>query len=99
MTHPERGDYRSARRSTTAVAQEAGCDGLLTVEVGPGVPRASDEGFLSLLLNNHFAYCLDFLRQDGSLAIEVELTGPGPALGCENVIESMRKEARVEIGR
>ena len=62
----------------------------------PGAPRASDDGFLSLLLNNHFAYCLDFLRQDGSSAIEVELTGPGPAYRCENVIESMRKDARVE---
>ena len=99
MAHPERGDHRSARRSTTAVAQEAGRDVLLTVEVSPGVPRASDDGFLSSLLNNHFAYCLDFLRQDGSSAIEVELTGPGPSYRGENVIESMRKDARVEAIR
>ncbi len=41
---------------STAVAQEPGCDVLVTVEVSPGVPRASDDGFVSLLLNDHFAY-------------------------------------------
>ncbi len=81
---------------STAVAQEPGCDVLLTVEVSPGVPCASDDGFPNSLLNNHFAYCLDFLRQDGFSAIEVELTGPDPSYRCENVIESMRKDARVD---
>src|SRR4029077_17047163 len=70
-----------------------------TVELSPSVPRASDDGFLSSLLNNHFAYHLELLRQDDSSVIEVDLTGPGPSYRCENVIESMRKDARIESVR
>jgi hypothetical protein len=35
-------------------------------------------------------------RQDDSSIIEVDLSGPGPSYRCQNVIESMRKDARVE---
>jgi hypothetical protein len=81
----------------TAVAQEAAmCEVRLTVEVSPSVPQATDDGFLSSLLNNHFTYRLDLLRQDASSVLEVELTGPGPAYRCQNVIEAMRKDARIE---
>ena len=82
--------------SSTAAAEEAVCEARLTVELSPGVPRASDDGFLSSLLNNHFSYRLELLRQGGSSVIEVDLTGPGPSYRCQNVIESMRKDARVE---
>lgn len=81
---------------STAAAGEAVCEARLTVALSPGVPRASDDGFLSSLLNNHFSYRLELLRQDGSSVIEVDLTGPGPSYRCQNVIESMRKDARVE---
>jgi hypothetical protein len=81
---------------STAAAEETVCEARLTVELSPGVPRASDDGFLSSLLNNHFTYRLEFLRQDGSSVVEVDLTGPGPSYRCQNVIESMRKDARVE---
>ena len=70
---------------STAAAEETVCDVRLTVELSPSVPRASDEGFLSSIL-----------RQDGSSVIEVDLTGSGPSYRCQNVIESMRKDARVE---
>ena len=83
--------------SSIAEAQEeALCEVRLTVELSLGVPRASDEGFLSSLLSNHFAYRLDFLQQDGFSVIEVRLIGPGPSYRCEHVIESMRKDVRVE---
>jgi hypothetical protein len=82
--------------SSTAAAEEAVCEARLTVELSPGVPSASDDGFVSSLLNNHFSYRLELLRQDGSSVIEVDLTGPGPSYRCQNVIESMRKDARVE---
>jgi hypothetical protein len=82
--------------SSTAAAEEAVCEARLTVELSPGVPRASDDGFVSSLLNNHFSYRLELLRQDGSSVIEVDLTGPGPSYRCQKVIESMRKDARVE---
>jgi hypothetical protein len=81
---------------STAAAEETVCDARLTVELSPGVPRATDEGFLSSLLNNHFTYRLELVRQDRSSVIEVDLTGPGPSYRCQNVIETMRKDARVE---
>jgi hypothetical protein len=81
---------------STAAAEETLCEARLTVEPSPSVPSASDDGFLSSLLNNHFSYRLSLLRQDGSSVIELDLTGPGPSYRCQNVIESMRKDARVE---
>jgi len=80
-----------------ATAQEASvCAARLTVEVSPSVPQAADDGFLSSLLNNHFTYRLDLVRQQSSSVLEVELSGPGPSYRCENVIEAMRKDARVQ---
>ncbi|MBV9724973.1 MAG: hypothetical protein JO299_07340 [Gammaproteobacteria bacterium] len=80
-----------------AAAQEAvACAARLTVEVSPSVPRAADDGFLSSLLNNHFTYRLELVRQDASSVLEVELTGPGPDYRCQKVIEAMRKDARVQ---
>jgi hypothetical protein len=81
---------------STAEAKETVCDARLTVELSPGVPRASDDGFLSSLLNNHVSYRLDLVRQDSLSVIEVDLTGPGPSYRCQNVIDSMRRDARVE---
>ena len=80
---------------STAAAQESLCDLRLTVELSPDVPHASDDGFLSSLLNNHIAYRLELLRQENSSSIEVALKGPGPEYRCKNVIEAMRKDARV----
>jgi hypothetical protein len=80
-----------------AAAQEAAvCAARLTVEVSPSVPQAADDGFLSSLLNNHFTYRLDLLRQEAASVLEVELTGPGPDYRCQKVIEAMRKDARVQ---
>jgi hypothetical protein len=83
-------------RPSPAAAQESLCEVRLTVELTPDVPQASDDGFLSSLLNNHIAYRLELLRQDDSSIIEVDLRGPGPEYRCQNVIESMSKDARVE---
>lgn len=83
--------------SSRAMAQEAVvCEARLTVEVSPSVPQATDDGFLSSLLNNHFAYRLDLVRQHDSSVLELELTGPGPDYRCQKVIEAMRKDARVQ---
>ena len=83
-------------RAPASEAGESLCNVRLTVELTPGVPHASDDGFLSSLLNNHIAYRLELLRQGDSSTIEVDLSGPGPEYRCQNVIESMRKDARVE---
>lgn len=82
--------------TSMAVADENVCDARLTVELSPSVPRAGDDGFISSLLNNHFAYHLELLRQDDSSIIELDMSGPGPSYRCQSVIESMRKDARVE---
>ena len=83
---------------SVTLGQEKLCDDRLAVELDPGVPNVSNEGFLSSLLNRHFNYHLELLRQndrDASI-IEVELTGPGPEGRCQDVIETMRRDARVE---
>ena len=72
------------------------CDARLTVELTPDVPNASDDGFLRSLLNNQTACRLELLRKDDASVVELDLRGPGPASRCESVIESMRKDARVQ---
>jgi hypothetical protein len=82
---------------SVTVGQEEVCDARLIVELDPDVPNVSNDGFLSSLLNRHFNYHLELLRlddQDASI-VEVELTGPGPEYRCQNVIETMRRDARV----
>jgi hypothetical protein len=86
---------------SVTVGQEEVCDARLTVELDPDVPDVSNDGFLSSLLNRHFNYHLELLRQDDQdpSIVEVELTGPGPEYRCQNVIETMRRDARVESVR
>jgi len=85
--------------SSTATAQDAECDLRLAVVLSPGVPNPDDDGFLSSLLNNHVAYRLELLRQEDSSVVELDLRGPGPENRCQNVIETMRRDARIEAIR
>ena len=78
-----------------AAAADTDCHLRVTVELTPDVPNASDVGFLSSLLNNHPDYRLDLLQLDDPSRIELELAGPGPAYLCQNVVETMRRDARV----
>jgi hypothetical protein len=64
----------------------------LTVELWPDVPDPSDPEFLSSLLNNHVGYRLTLQQQRSSTVVVLNLTGPGR---CEDVVETMRKDARV----
>jgi hypothetical protein len=80
--------------AAAAIADEP-CDLRLTVELTPDVPDASDDGFLSSLLNNHPEYRLELLREDDASVVELALSGPGPEYRCQSVIETMRKDARV----
>ena len=81
--------------NTTVAAPPAPCDMQLTVELTPDVPNPRDGGFLSSLLSNHSSYQLILRRQVNDSVIVVELTGPGPDYGCQNVIEAMRRDGRV----
>ena len=78
-------------------APVAPCDLRLRVELTPDVPNPGDAGFVSSLLGNHLDYQLSLLRQDAEndSVITLDLTGPGPLAGCREVVNSMRKDARV----
>jgi hypothetical protein len=73
------------------------CEVRLRVELTPDVPDPRDAGFLSSLLNNHPEYRLTLRRQDSADGdvLALDLTGPGPLAYCREVIESIRRDARV----
>ncbi|TLZ32831.1 MAG: hypothetical protein E6K32_18715 [Gammaproteobacteria bacterium] len=81
--------------SSTVAVPAGACDMRLSVGLTPDVPNPRDEGFLSSLLSNHPGYQLTFLRQDPG-AVVLDLTGPGPAYSCRRVVETMRRDARVQ---
>ena len=82
--------------STANAASPAACDMRLTVELTPDVPNPEDAGFLSSLLSNQAGYRLTLWRQESDSSVVVlDLAGPGPAYRCQNVIETLRKDARV----
>ena len=70
------------------------CDVHLSVELTPDVPNPRDLAFLSSLLTAP-GFQLIWRNQKGSI-VELELTGPGPDDACRAVIESMRKDGRVQ---
>jgi hypothetical protein len=80
--------------SSTVAVPAGTCDLRLNVGLTPDVPNPRDEGFLSSLLSNHAGYRLIFLHQEPD-SVVLDLTGPGPAYSCRNVIETMRHDARV----
>jgi hypothetical protein len=71
------------------------CLRRLVVELTPDVPDPRDDAFLSSLLSNEVEYRLTFRGESAHSDIFLELTGPGPAYRCEEVIRSMRKDGRV----
>ena len=81
---------------SSAGARESDCELRLAVELTPDVPNVRDEGFLSSLLSNHPGYRLELLGAADSSLIEVDLSGPGPEYRCQDVIDTMRKDSRIE---
>jgi hypothetical protein len=84
---------------TSAAAQAAStpCDLQLRVELSPDVPNPLDAAFLSSLLGNHAGYRLtrDWQEPESVYLFTLDLTGPGPQTGCREVVDSMRRDARV----
>jgi hypothetical protein len=82
---------------TAQAASVAPCAMRLRVELTPDVPDPRDPGFVSSLLGNHPDYQLTLLRLDPENAsvITLDLAGPGPVAACREVVNSMRKDARV----
>jgi hypothetical protein len=81
--------------STVAAAPPEPCDVQLVVTLTPDVPDAGDDEFLSSLLSDNTAYQLTLRQRPSSSVVIVELIGPGPDYRCRNVVETMRKDARV----
>lgn len=85
-----------ALASTAAhAAAPASCAMRLTVELTPDVPNPRDAGFLSSLLSERVDYRLNWVRRDSASEIVLELTGPGPAEECRDVVQTMRNDGRV----
>jgi hypothetical protein len=81
-----------------AHAAPTACDVRLQVELSPDVANPRDAGFISSLLGNHPDYRLTLQHQDPENASSVTLALSGPAnsaAGCREVVNSMRKDARV----
>ena len=76
-------------------AHAAVCDRSLTVELTPDVPDPRDSGFLSSLLSNQVDYQLIFRGKVDDTNIAVELIGPGPGYRCQEVIDTLSRDARV----
>jgi hypothetical protein len=72
------------------------CAMHLSVEVSPEVPNPSDAGFLSSLLGNHAGYQLFLLRVASDTHVELQLQGPGPDERCQEVVDAMSDDGRVE---
>ena len=82
---------------TAQVAPVAACDMRLRVEPTPDVSNPRDADFISSLLSNHPDYQLTLQRHEfeTSSVITLNLSGPGPEAGCREVVNSMRRNARV----
>ena len=72
------------------------CAMHLSVEVTPDVPNPGDGGFISSLLGNHAGYQLFLLRVVSDTQVELQLEGPGPNERCQEVVDAMSDDGRVE---
>jgi hypothetical protein len=73
------------------------CDLRLRVELCPDVPNPLGATFLASLAGEHAGYRLTLEWQEPASAslFTLDLTGPGPEAACRDVVDSMRKDARV----
>jgi hypothetical protein len=87
--------FLAAAGTSAHAAPAASCDMRLIVELTPDVPNPDDPGFLSSLLSNQAGYRLSLQEQESDSVVVLDLAGPGPAYECQNVVETLRRDARV----
>ena len=72
------------------------CAMRLSVEVTPDVPNPSDGGFISSLLGNHAGYQLYLVRVVDDSHVDLQLQGSGTVESCEEVVDGMRNDGRIQ---
>jgi hypothetical protein len=70
------------------------CDLHLIVHLTPDIPDPAGSGFLSSLLTNP-NFRLAMLGKVGDRDVAMELSGPGTPAACIQVIDGMRRDARI----
>jgi hypothetical protein len=90
---PAAGQAESSSQATPV----APCDMRLRVELTPDIANPRDAGVISSLVTSHPDYQLSLEHSDleNSSIIALSLRGPGPEAGCRDVVQSMRRNARV----
>jgi len=78
------------------LAPPAPCALRLIVELTPDVPDVRSGSFLSSLLGDNTAYQLTLRQVIDDTHLDVLLYGPGPKRNCQDVLDSIRKDARVQ---
>jgi hypothetical protein len=78
------------------VTPPAACAFRLIVELTPDVPDVRSSGFLSSLLGDHPGYQLTLRHVIDDTHLDVLLYGPGPKRNCRDVLDGMRKDARMQ---
>lgn len=77
-------------------APPARCALRLVVELSPDVPNPRDRSFVSSLLGDNPGYRLSLQHVIDDTHLGMTLYGPGPKRNCRNVLESMRRDSRVQ---
>jgi hypothetical protein len=72
------------------------CSVHFTAELTPDVPNPRDPGFVSSLLGDHGGYRLFLRHVIDDTHLDMLLVGPGPKRNCRDVVESMRKDSRIQ---
>jgi hypothetical protein len=87
------GAGRAAADEPPAVPPQ--CALHLLVKLTPDVPNPRDSGFVSSLLGDHAGFQLSLRHVIDDTHLDMLLFGPGPKRNCREVVDSMRKDARV----
>jgi hypothetical protein len=83
----------------TASAQQATapfCQLNFVLELTPDVPNVRDPAFVSSLLGDHGGFRLYLQHVIDDTHLDMSILGPGLRRDCRQVLDDMRKDARVK---
>jgi hypothetical protein len=79
-----------------ATSPPSRCSVHFIAELSPDVPNPRDGGFVSSLLGDHSGYRLYLRHVIDDTHLDMLLLGPGPKRNCRDVVESIRKDSRIQ---